>query len=99
MNVIECKGVTKSYKGTNALNGLSFAIEANKVVGLVGRNGAGKTTLLKILAGFFRETSGKVRVFTKRPFNRLFISANTISLENNTKSNFPFTPRFNGAII
>lgn len=72
MNVIECKDVTKSYKRTNALNGLSFTIEENKIVGLVGRNGAGKTTLMKILAGFLRETSGEVKVFSKRPFNHLF---------------------------
>ncbi|QDI91895.1 ABC transporter ATP-binding protein [Salicibibacter halophilus] len=81
MNVIECKDVTKSYRRANALNGLSFTIEENKIVGLVGRNGAGKTTLMKILAGFLRETSGEVNVFSERPFNHLFVSANSIFID------------------
>ncbi|SDH63285.1 ABC transporter ATP-binding protein [Alteribacillus bidgolensis] len=87
MNVIECREVTKKYKRKKAIHPLSFSIEENKMVGLIGRNGAGKTTLLKILAGFLKESSGEVKVFSKRPFNNLVVSANTIFIDD--QINFP----------
>lgn len=82
MTVIECKNLTKSYGAHKALNNVSLTIQENKIVGLVGRNGAGKTTLLKIIAGFWRKTSGDLRVFTQQPFNQLLISANTIFIDD-----------------
>ncbi|MEC1717157.1 ATP-binding cassette domain-containing protein [Schinkia azotoformans] len=44
----------------------------------MGRNGAGKTTLLKIIAGFYKQTSGEVRVFGEMPFNNLKISQKSL---------------------
>ncbi|ALX49292.1 ATP-binding cassette domain-containing protein [Lentibacillus amyloliquefaciens] len=87
MKVIECKNLTKSYGRQKALNDLSVSIEENKITGLVGRNGAGKTTLLKILAGFWRESAGEVNVFFRRPFDSLFVSANTMFIDD--QMNFP----------
>ncbi|CAG9607751.1 ATP-binding cassette domain-containing protein [Pseudoneobacillus rhizosphaerae] len=82
MKVIECTGLTKTYLRKPVLNNLTFSIEENTITGLIGRNGAGKTTLLKILAGFIQETSGKVRVFDDGPFNSLFVSANSIFVDD-----------------
>lgn len=82
MNVIECKNVTKAYRSFKALNEISLTISENTITGLVGRNGAGKTTLLKILAGFWHETSGEVRVFSEKPFNNIFVSANMIYIDD-----------------
>lgn len=82
MNVIECRNVTKLYGGKPALHQLSFSIEENKITGLIGRNGAGKTTLLRILAGYMKQTSGDVRVFSQSPFNNLSVSANTIFIDD-----------------
>ncbi|MEW9502629.1 ABC transporter ATP-binding protein [Jeotgalibacillus marinus] len=81
MNVIECNQLTKTYGRFNALINLSFTIKENTITGIIGRNGAGKTTLLKILAGFFRETKGEVKVFEEKPFNSLLVSANSIYID------------------
>jgi len=78
MNAIECKGLTKMFGRVKALDQLSCTIEENKLTGLIGRNGAGKTTLLKIIAGYLRETSGEINVFSQPPFNNLTVSANVI---------------------
>lgn len=82
MTVITCENLTRAYGSFKALNELSLTIEGKKVTGLVGRNGAGKTTLLKILAGYWQETSGEVRVFSERPYNNLFVTANTILIDD-----------------
>jgi ABC-2 type transport system ATP-binding protein len=82
VKVIECTGLTKTYFRKPVLSNLTFSIEENTITGLIGRNGAGKTTLLKILAGFIQETSGKVRVFDEGPFNSLFVSTNSIFVDD-----------------
>jgi ABC-2 type transport system ATP-binding protein len=59
--------VTKVYpaglfgrRGVRALDGVSLAIDAGEVFGLVGPNRAGKTTLVKILLSICRPTSGRI---------------------------------------
>lgn len=49
MSLLEVKNVSKTFKDTKALDGVSIQIEENKIYGLLGRNGAGKTTLLNII--------------------------------------------------
>lgn len=78
MTVITSKDLTKRYGYKKAINNFDLTIRRNTITGLVGRNGAGKTTLLKILAGQKRHNSGTVKVFNEKPFNNLFVSANTI---------------------
>ncbi|KAB2329975.1 ABC transporter ATP-binding protein [Cytobacillus depressus] len=82
MKVIECEGLTKTYFRKKVLNNLSFTIEENKITGLIGRNGVGKTTLLKIIAGFIKETSGEMKVFSEQPFNSLNVSVNSIFVDD-----------------
>jgi len=44
MNVVDFDNIYRAYqRGADVLNGVTFSIEAGRVVGLVGRNGAGKT--------------------------------------------------------
>jgi ABC-2 type transport system ATP-binding protein len=83
MSVIESRELVKSYGKIHALNNLSFTIEENTITGLIGRNGAGKTTLLKLIAGYLRPTKGKLQVFSQYPFNNLYISGNTIFVDDN----------------
>ncbi|WP_419954428.1 ABC transporter ATP-binding protein [Neobacillus niacini] len=87
MNIIECRSLTKVYGAVKALNNLSFELQENKITGLIGRNGAGKTTLLKVIAGYYRETSGEIKVFSEKPFNNLLVSANVMYI--NDQMNFP----------
>jgi len=47
MKVIECNGLTKRFGSKTALYDMTFSVEQNSIVGLIGRNGAGKTTFLK----------------------------------------------------
>jgi ABC-2 type transport system ATP-binding protein len=49
--IVEARGLTKSFGATRALDGVSFAIETGRIVGLIGPNGAGKTTALKAILG------------------------------------------------
>ena len=50
-SAISLSGVTKRYRGVDALTDLTLDVPAGAVYGFLGPNGAGKTTALKILAG------------------------------------------------
>ena len=82
MKVIECTDLNKTFMRKKVLHNLTFSIEENKITGLIGRNGVGKTTLLKMIAGFTKETSGDLKVFSEKPFNSLNVSANTIFVDD-----------------
>lgn len=82
MNVIECENLVKSYGRRRVLKDLSFTITGEKITGLIGRNGVGKTTLLKIIAGFIQETGGEIKVFSRKPFNSLLVSANSVMIDD-----------------
>jgi ABC-2 type transport system ATP-binding protein len=60
--VIECRGLTKRYRGVTALAGLDLTVQAGQVFGFLGPNGAGKTTTLRILLGLVTPTAGQARV-------------------------------------
>ena len=82
MKIIEGYDVSKSYGHKKVLDGLSFSIEENTITGLIGKNGAGKTTLLKTIAGFIKQTSGVINVFSEKPFNSLTVSNNSIFVDD-----------------
>ena len=58
--VLQVRGISKTFSGTRALNGVHFAIKPGEVVGLVGENGAGKSTLMKIITGVYGADSGTI---------------------------------------
>jgi len=60
--MIDVTDVSKSYGPIQALNEVSFHVEAREVIGLLGPNGAGKTTMIKILTGYLQPDSGQVTV-------------------------------------
>jgi urea transport system ATP-binding protein len=51
-----------AYAQSEVLHGLSFAVEANEIVAIMGRNGMGKTTLMKSLMGIVPVKSGTIKV-------------------------------------
>jgi ABC-2 type transport system ATP-binding protein len=59
--------VSKSYRGADALRGLTLAIPKGSVFGLLGRNGAGKSTALRALVGLERPSDGEVSVLDRDP--------------------------------
>jgi len=60
--MIDVTDVAKSYGAVQALDGVSFHVEAGEVIGLLGPNGAGKTTMIKILTGYLQADRGRVVV-------------------------------------
>ena len=63
--VIETQGLTKTYKGVQALSSLDLQVHQNSICGFLGPNGAGKTTTIKLLLGLAQPTAGSGRVFGK----------------------------------
>lgn len=62
MSILESKGLVKRFGATTALDGVTFAIEPGRIVGLLGPNGSGKTTLIKLANGLLVPTAGEIWV-------------------------------------
>jgi len=62
-HVVETHGLTKTYKGVQALQDLNLVVQRNSIFGFLGPNGAGKTTTIKLLLGLIRPTAGTATVF------------------------------------
>jgi ATP-binding cassette ChvD family protein len=61
-SVIEVKDLYKGFDGNTLINGLSFSLPRNGIVGIIGPNGVGKTTLFKTIVGLEKPDSGEVHV-------------------------------------
>jgi ABC-2 type transport system ATP-binding protein len=59
---IAVERLVKRYKGTTAVDGISFALAPGSITGLLGGNGAGKTTTIAMIMGLVLPTSGTVTV-------------------------------------
>ncbi len=62
MAILELANISRNFGAIQALNDVSFTLEAGQVVGLMGDNGAGKSTLVKMIAGNFRPSHGTMRM-------------------------------------
>ncbi len=60
--VIEFKGVSKSFGDRLLIDNLSFKVPAGAIVGIIGPNGAGKSTLFKMIAGKEQPDQGEVKI-------------------------------------
>ena len=60
--MIEINNLVKRYGDKKAVNGISFTVNDDEVLGFLGPNGAGKTTTMNIITGYLSSTSGTVKV-------------------------------------
>jgi ABC-2 type transport system ATP-binding protein len=71
---IAVKRLTKRYKATVAVDGISFALTPGSITGLLGGNGAGKTTTIAMIMGLVVPTSGIVHVLgAQMPQQRYYV--------------------------
>lgn len=66
-DLIEARGLSRSFGATRALDGVSFKVGEGRIVGLIGPNGAGKTTALKAILGLCRY-EGELKVLGRDPY-------------------------------
>ncbi|NUK10501.1 sugar ABC transporter ATP-binding protein [Streptomyces lunaelactis] len=58
--LLTMSGITKSFPGVRALDGVDLEVQAGEVHCLLGQNGAGKSTLIKVLAGAHQPDDGQI---------------------------------------
>ncbi|HMP83667.1 MAG TPA: ATP-binding cassette domain-containing protein, partial [Verrucomicrobiota bacterium] len=58
--LLQASGITKSFPGVRALDGVNLTVRRGRLNALLGENGAGKSTLMNILAGVFPPDAGTV---------------------------------------
>ena len=73
-NSIEVINLSKSYKKKEAVKDISFKVQENEIIGLLGPNGCGKTTTIAMILGLLKPSRGDVLI------NGLKIEENRISL-------------------
>ena len=61
-NSIEVINLSKNYKSKKAVNNISFKINENEIIGLLGPNGCGKTTTIGMILGLLKPTNGKILI-------------------------------------
>jgi branched-chain amino acid transport system ATP-binding protein len=60
---LEVNGLTKTFGGLRAVDGVSFEIPVGSLSALIGPNGSGKTTLFNLITNLYRADAGEVRLF------------------------------------
>lgn len=82
MIVLSCNGMTKSFGVDTILENITFSINENDKVGIVGINGTGKTTLFKVITGEYGYDSGDI--YTSKSCRIGYLEQNTNFQSENT---------------
>jgi ABC-2 type transport system ATP-binding protein len=61
-DVLRVQNLRKTYGALTAVDGVSFTVGRNEIVGLLGPNGAGKTTIINMVLGVLEPTAGAIRI-------------------------------------
>ena len=64
--VLQCEGLKKAFGDLQAVDDVSFRIDAGETYGLLGPNGAGKTTTISMVAGLLKPDAGHVEIAGQR---------------------------------
>ena len=64
---LELNSVTKRFGATEAVAGVSYAVNRGEMFGLIGPDGAGKTTTIRLLCGLLKADGGTIRVLGNDP--------------------------------
>lgn len=64
-NIIELKGVSKSFYGETLFEDISLEIKKGGIIGFVGENGCGKSVLFKMICGLISPDTGTIRVMNR----------------------------------
>ncbi len=64
--ILELRNVEKTFGRFKVLKGISFKLEKNEKLALLGPNGSGKTTTVKIISGQIKPTNGEILIFGKK---------------------------------
>lgn len=60
MNLLEVKGLKKSFKKIDAVKGISFNVKKGEILGLLGPNGAGKSTTISMISTLIKPEGGAI---------------------------------------
>ncbi|HFD11287.1 MAG TPA: ABC transporter ATP-binding protein [Crenotrichaceae bacterium] len=60
--MLKAQHLVRQYGSVTAVNNVSFEIDQQQIVGLLGHNGAGKTTIMKMMTGFLEPGSGSISI-------------------------------------
>ncbi len=83
MNAIEIRGLTKSFRGMYALDGLDMTVPQGAIYGFIGENGSGKSTTEKCICGHLVPDKGKIELFGK-PYTDAGVRVRVGALIENT---------------
>ncbi|MBN1390376.1 MAG: ABC transporter ATP-binding protein [Candidatus Thermoplasmatota archaeon] len=73
MNVVEVRGLRRSFGKVRAVDGLDLEVRKGEVFGLLGPNGSGKTTLIRILCGLLKADRGEATVLGESVGSRSYL--------------------------
>ena len=71
--ILSVKNMTLNFGGLQAVNNLTFKIQAGSISSIIGPNGAGKTTCFNCITGFYRPDEGSI-IFEETSIKRFFLS-------------------------
>lgn len=64
--ILEMKGITKSFPGVRALDGVNFQLKSGEIHVIMGENGAGKSTFIKIITGVYSLDEGEIYIYGRK---------------------------------
>jgi iron complex transport system ATP-binding protein len=95
MSLIDVQNISFAYRDTAVLKDLTFSVEENDFLAILGPNGSGKTTLINLLAGLLRPQEGQIAICGKpvRSYGRAALAGVIAMVRQDAAATFGFTVR------